>query len=271
MVENKVLNCGLIMPISSIDGCSTEHWADVKSIISEAIKSITQYEFTVNLVSDADDIGVIQKRIVQNVYNSDIIVCDVSGKNPNVMFELGLRLAFDKAAIIVKDDKTDYSFDTGIIEHVTYPRDLRFTQIISFKEKLAEKTLATYKKSVSDPEHSTFLKNFGQFRVANLTEEVVSPDKLIIEMLKEMQNEISFLRRRSNIDLQNRPRIHSVYLQMIDYIKSWTVKNECDVSSLMGCKEFYDYVEQEMDALNIFDTKDQFINELNRQILKCSA
>jgi hypothetical protein len=71
---------------------------------------------------NADDIGVIQKRIVQNLYSSDVIVCDVSGKNPNVMFELGMRLAFDKPTLIVKDDKTDYSFDTGIIEHVPYPR-----------------------------------------------------------------------------------------------------------------------------------------------------
>jgi hypothetical protein len=34
------------------------------------------------------------------------------------MFELGMRLAFDKPTVIIKDDKTDYMFDTGIIEHV---------------------------------------------------------------------------------------------------------------------------------------------------------
>jgi hypothetical protein len=34
-------------------------------------------------------------------------LCDVSGKNANVMFELGLRLAFDNPTIIIKDDKTE--------------------------------------------------------------------------------------------------------------------------------------------------------------------
>lgn len=77
-------------------------------------------------MSDADDVGVIQKRIVQGVYGADLIVCDVSCKNSNVMFELGMRLAFDKPTVIIKDDKTDYTFDTGVIEHITYPRDLRF-------------------------------------------------------------------------------------------------------------------------------------------------
>src|SRR5712692_8909640 len=137
--------CGLIMPISAVDECTAEHWAEVKAVVIEAIESIEEPRFTVRLVSDADESGVIQKRIVQNVYNSDIIVCDVSAKNPNVMFELGLRLAFDKPTVIIKDDKTDYSFDTGIIEHVTYPRDLRFAKIVDFKNTLADKVVATHK------------------------------------------------------------------------------------------------------------------------------
>ena len=121
--------CGIIMPISAIDGCPSEHWTEVKGIISEAVCTAG---YSSNLVSDADDIGIIQQRIIQNIYNNDIVVCDVSGKNPNVMFELGMRLAFDKPAIIVIDDKTDYSFDTSPIEHLSYPRDLRYTKILDF-------------------------------------------------------------------------------------------------------------------------------------------
>lgn len=171
VASSKPLTCGLIMPISALDGCSADHWTDVKTIISDAVESIQQEKFIVKLVSDADDVGVIQKRIVQNIYNSDVVVCDVSGKNPNVMFELGLRLAFDKPTVIVKDDKTDYSFDTGIIEHVPYPRDLRFNRMVAFKSGLANKVLATYSASKEDPAHSTFLKNFGKFQTASLSED----------------------------------------------------------------------------------------------------
>jgi len=55
------------------------------------------------------------------------------------MFELGLRLAYDKPTAILKDDRTDYSFDTGIIEHIPYPRDLRFGRIVELKRLLSEK------------------------------------------------------------------------------------------------------------------------------------
>ena len=187
--------CGLVMPISALDGCPQEHWLEVRQIITEAVESLASPKFLVKLVSDADDVGVIQKRIVQNVYTSDVIVCDVSGKNPNVMFELGLRLAFDKATVIVKDDKTDYSFDTGIIEHLTYPRDLRFTRIIEFKKNLAAKVAGTYKAAKEDSQHSPFLKSFGSFQVAKLSEREVSPDKAILEMLLDLQMEMSSLKR----------------------------------------------------------------------------
>ena len=69
--------CGIIMPISGIDGCSDEHWGDVLSILTESIESAN---FEANLVSNADDVGIIQKRIIQNLYNNPIVVCDVSGK-----------------------------------------------------------------------------------------------------------------------------------------------------------------------------------------------
>ena len=98
------------MPISAIDGCSEGHWAEVREIL---VDSISSAGFQPQLVSDADDVGIIQKRIIQNLYDNPIVVCDVSGKNSNVMFELGMRLAFDKPTVIVKDDRTTCSFDTA--------------------------------------------------------------------------------------------------------------------------------------------------------------
>lgn len=146
VIDPKNLTCGIVMPISTIDNCTESHWQDVLDILTESIESAG---FEANLVSNADDVGFIHKRIIQNLHDDPVIVCDVSGKNPNVMFELGMRLAFDKPTVIVKDDKTSYSFDTAAIEHLQYPRDLRFAKIIEFKEKLAHKIDATHKKATN--------------------------------------------------------------------------------------------------------------------------
>jgi len=180
------------MPISAIDGCNEAHWVDVRNIINDAICDSGFYG---ELVSNADDVGIIHKRIIQNLYENPIVVCDVSGKNPNVMFELGVRLAFDKPTIIIKDDKTTYSFDTSAIEHLEYPRDLRFAKVVEFKKKLADKLKATHKKASEDPNYSTFLKNFGEFKVAKIDQKEVSGQEFIIEELKNIRHSINRLDR----------------------------------------------------------------------------
>ncbi len=194
---NEKLKCGLVMPISSIDGCSEQHWKEVREILNEAIGKAG---FEANLVSHADDVGIIHKRIIQNLYDNPIVVCDVSGKKPNVMFELGMRLAFDKPTIIIKDNKTSYSFDTSSIEHLEYPRDLRFNKIIEFKKVLSEKVKATYERSNSDPEYTTFLKHFGTFKVAQLEQKEVSKEDYIIEELRGIKKQMSQLENRSSFD-----------------------------------------------------------------------
>ena len=183
--ENTAPTCGIVMPIGGFDDCSEEHWYEVRQILTAAIEDAG---FSAVLVSDADDIGVIQKRIIQNVYSNPIIVCDVSGKNPNVMFELGLRLAFDKPAIIVKDDKTSYSFDTAPIEHLEYPRDLRFSKIVEFQGRLSEKIRGTHKRATTDPNYTTFLKHFGTFSVPKLETKEVSKEDFILEELRTLKS-----------------------------------------------------------------------------------
>lgn len=136
-------------------------------------------------------------------------MCDVSGKNPNVMFELGMRLAFDKPTIIIKDEKTSYSFDTSPIEHLEYPRDLRFTKIVEFKDALKEKIGATYKRSVEDPSYTTFLKHFGTFTVSKLDSKEVSKEDFIIEELRDLKK---LVHRQEMIS-----REHSMFLEPARY------------------------------------------------------
>ncbi|MBQ0946609.1 hypothetical protein KAK07_25005 [Ideonella sp. 4Y16] len=194
----KTLKCGLVMPISAIADYSEVHWQEVCAIVKEALAAS---DFSVELVSDSNEIGVIQKRIVQNLYDCDLVICDVSAKNPNVMFELGMRLAFDKPAIIIKDTATTYSFDTAPIEHVLYPRDLRYQAIQAFKQKLLEKALATYEAS-KKPDYTTFLKHFGEFVVASIDTKPVSKEDFILEELGELRSAVRELARASRNSVQ---------------------------------------------------------------------
>jgi hypothetical protein len=183
--------CGIIMPIAENSDYPLGHWKEVLSILVEAIG---QTDFEPRLVSDDVAIGLIHERIVNNIYNDEIVVCDVSSKNPNVMFELGLRLAFDKPTIIIKDEKTGYSFDTGVIEHLNYPSSLRFSQIVDFKKELAKRIKATYEKYTSEPNYSPFLKSFGKTIVpATIQQTEIAESKYILSKLESLSNDLKLL------------------------------------------------------------------------------
>ena len=225
--ENKRPTCGIIMPISSIDNCPPEHWADVLGILKDVCEA---KGFNANLVSDGNDVSVIQKRIVENVYSSDIVICDVSCKNANVMFELGMRLAFDKPTIIIKDNITDYSFDTGVIEHIEYPRDLRFNKINTFKELLGKKLLGTYDKS-KDPKYSTFLQNFGSYKIAHLNEIQISSEEYIVKAIDELKREVRTIRNVSVHSpklISNLTRKSNYYYGHKDITVNDWIENEVD-------------------------------------------
>lgn len=227
--ETEPVICGIVMPISAIDGCTQEHWQEVLDILKDVI---VELKYVPNLVSDAEESGIIQRRIIQNLYDNKIVVCDVSGKNPNVMFELGIRLAFDKPTIIIKDDCTDYSFDTGVIEHLCYPRDLTYWKILSFKKALKEKITKTLDKARKDPEYSTFLKNFGEFKVAKLGTRKVSANEFIEESFNELKTEMAQIRRlvMNPQPVSSISELHSTTLQrrrLVDRgIESWMEKNK---------------------------------------------
>ncbi len=217
--SSKNLTCGIIMPIAEHKDYPTNHWNDVLEIVKSAID---ETEFKTCLVWDDPATGLIHERIVNNIYNCDIIICDVSSKNPNVMFELGLRLAFDKPTIIIKDELTGYSFDTGVIDHIYYPSSLRFSEINSFKQKLKDRINATYEKSKNDSKYSPFLKQFGTKIVpAEIGENKISENDYIVktlEVIKTQLNKISNKDSDSNrLKTQKENILES---EIIDFIKS---------------------------------------------------
>lgn len=200
--------CGIIMPISDCLDYRSGHWRDVFDILRSAID---ETDFQPNLVSDEDAVGLIQDRIVTNIYNNEIVICDVSSKNPNVMFELGMRLAFDKPTIIIKDDKTGYSFDIGNIEHIPYPSSLRFADIVDFKNKLIDRIKATYEKSQTSENYSPFLKSFGRtIKPSSIQPTEIPGIEYILNVVSDIKRELRALNYTKNNEsvIEEKPKTY---------------------------------------------------------------
>lgn len=185
--------CGLIMPISGIAGhpiYTEQHWGEVYCILKEAIEE-SGYE--VRMVSESEGSSIIQESIVNNIYSDDIVVVDVSSKNPNVMFELGLRLAFDKPAVLIKDELTSYNFDTQPLQHEAYPSSMNYAQVQAFKNKIVEKVIKTH-KAYTETGKSPFLENFGhKIKKGTIAEKEIGLGDEILRSIQKISNRIDSL------------------------------------------------------------------------------
>jgi hypothetical protein len=58
---------------------------------------------------------VIQSTIVNDLYSADLVIVDLTEHNPNVLFELGMRIAFNKPVCLIRAKGTGAIFD---IDHM---------------------------------------------------------------------------------------------------------------------------------------------------------
>jgi len=76
----------------------------------------------------ADDIweeNAIIQDIVNIIAKAKVVICDCSGKNPNVFYEIGIAHALGKEVILITQSNEDIPFD---LRHLRYIRYLSNTE-----------------------------------------------------------------------------------------------------------------------------------------------
>jgi len=80
---------------------------------------------------------------------------------------------------------------------------LRFTSINKFKENLGKKLIATYDKSKNDPNYSTFLKNFGKYKIVQLEDREITSDIYLLNSLEELKRDVRIIKGMSLNETHN--------------------------------------------------------------------
>lgn len=103
------LTAFVIMPFLERDlKHSTGFFAEVlRSLITPAAKAS---HFTVK-TANRQGSDLIQSTIINDLIEADLVIADLTEHNPNVMFELGMRMAEDKPVVLIKAQGTGPLFD----------------------------------------------------------------------------------------------------------------------------------------------------------------
>jgi len=94
--ENKKI-CFVIAPIGEADSDIRKRSDQVfKHIIAPAVESLGFDPIRADQISEP---GIITSQVIQYVVNSPLVVADLSGRNPNVFYELAIRHAIKKPLV----------------------------------------------------------------------------------------------------------------------------------------------------------------------------
>jgi hypothetical protein len=137
--------CFVIMPVSDPPTYSSGHFTRVfEHLIAPACK---QAGFEPVLTSDRRHTHVIPLDILRHLLESDMALCDLSSRNPNVMYELGFRQAFNKPVTLIRDNLTERIFDVQFIRDVEYDSSLRIEVVEKAIPVVADTLKNTYEGS----------------------------------------------------------------------------------------------------------------------------
>ena len=145
----------------------------------------------------ADDVQAANHIVIdvlKRIISADIVVCDLSSRNPNVLYELGIRQAFNLPVVLIKDSRTERIFDIQGLRDIEYDESLRIDTV-----KNAVSTLETTLKNtidLKDGDINSIIQLLG-VQAARLPSVEVSPDtSLVLDAIGDLGKRIAKLEDR---------------------------------------------------------------------------
>lgn len=125
VVDEKVKGrkCFIITPIGSSNDAIFRH---INGVIQSVIRPVLKdYGFSdVRAAHEISDPGSINNQLVNRIIDDDLVIANLTGKNPNVMYELCLRHAVAKPVIHICEEGTNLPFDIKGERTIFYTNDM---------------------------------------------------------------------------------------------------------------------------------------------------
>lgn len=112
-VVNKA-TCFLMMPFG-------ETWSDT---VSKILRGVMSEEGVSTVRADEMHGENIMEDVWGAIVKSEYMIADVTGKNPNVYYELGIGHTIGKKILLITQNVDDIPFDTRHLRHIVYSNDL---------------------------------------------------------------------------------------------------------------------------------------------------
>jgi hypothetical protein len=107
-----------------------------------------------------DGSDIIQSTIINDLLDADLVIADLTEHNPNVLFELGLRMAFEKPIALIRSKGTAKIFDVdNMLRVFDYSANLWTSTLAKDIPNLTSHITATWENKDTRKTYMKILKN----------------------------------------------------------------------------------------------------------------
>lgn len=154
-----------------------------------------KYEFT-NAGDEGNQQNILRD-IIEPIYNADVVIADLTGLNPNVMYELGIAHTFNKKTIVItKDDLSKLPFDLKQYRAKDYSTHFKkFAELIDYLKVNMDGAVngtVSYSNPVKDFMTLAGLESINQFQEKAI-ELKDDTDKGFLDFLAEIEENANSL------------------------------------------------------------------------------
>lgn len=185
--DQKDKKCFAIMPIADHADYDNGHFTRVYNhLIKPACE---QAGFSAVRADDAKASHMIMFDILKNIVECDMAICDLSSKNPNVFYELGLRQAFNKKTILITDGRTTTPFDITGFRYVKYDPSLRIDTVMKDINEIAAMLTETDEASEDDINSIVKLLRLQPAKLEHV--QLNEQDTMMFRMIQRLDDKMS--------------------------------------------------------------------------------
>ncbi|WP_227732115.1 hypothetical protein [Yersinia proxima] len=200
--EAATKTCFIIMPIADVPSYESGHFNRVyQHLIAPACRKAG---FKPIRADEVNSSNMIVLDILKKIVECDMAICDLSSRNPNVLYELGLRQAFNKKTVLIKDKITTSPFDVQAFRYAEYDNSLRIDYVQNEIASLAIAIKSTY-EAQNDINSIVQLLQIEPAQIGEKTQ-LSTPDTMILSAIRDLTNRIDAF---SNNDITSRSTLNN--------------------------------------------------------------